>query len=298
MGSDQPRWEASPGLKGGRWIRALKWVALTVIAVQLALVATGVLDLGDAVLIAIGAEILTGVLALGLAVTARVVYRRLRRSGVPRWDAFLEAAGTVLPRPMLTLIRHELGGVTSIALLVRGRKDVPADATVIRYGANQKMLILVVMFMEPLEIFLVELLVPWPWLRTALLVVSVYGVLWLFGFYAGVHTRPHYIDGERLVIRTGHLAAVSVDAGAVRSVRRETHDSHQGERAKGMVSVKDGVVAVTGMSGTVLAVALEPDTPVRVQGRGTVLAHAVRFDADELEPAVRAIRERTEARPL
>ncbi|GHG47832.1 hypothetical protein [Streptomyces griseocarneus] len=279
-------------------VRVLKWVAFTVIAVQLTLVATGVLDLADAVLIATGVEILTGVLALGLAVAARVVYRRLRRSGVPRWDAFLEAAGTVLPRPMLTLIRHELGGVMSIALLVRGRKDVPADATVIRYGANQKIFLLVMMFTGPLEIFLAELLVPWPWLRTVLLILGIYGVLWLFGVYAGVHTRPHYIDGERLMIRTGHLAAVSVDVGAVRSVRRETHDSYQGEKAKGMVSVKDGVVAVPGMSGTVLAVALGPETPVRVQGRGTVLARALRFDADELESAIRTIKERVEARSL
>jgi hypothetical protein len=279
-------------------VRVLKWMAFTVIAVQVTLVATGVLDLGNAVLIAVGIEILTGALALGLALTARVVYRRLRQSGVPRWDAFLEAAGTVLPRPMLTLIRYELGGVMSIVLLLRGRKDVPADATVIRYGANQKVFLLVMMFLGPLEIFLAELLVPWPWLRIVLLIFGIYGVVWLFGVYAGVHTRPHYIDGERLVIRTGHLAAVSVDVGAVRSVRRESHNSYQGEKAKGMVSVKGGVVAVTGMSGTVLAVALEPGTPVRVQGRGTVLAHALRFDADELDSAIRTIKERVEARSL
>jgi hypothetical protein len=256
-----------------------------------------VLDLGDAVLIAIGGEILTGVAALALAATARVVYRRLRRSGVTRWDAFLEAAGTVMPRPMLMMIRHELGGVISIALLVRRRKDVPADATVIRYGANQKVFLLLMMFLGPVEIFLAELLVPWSWLRTVLLILGIYGVLWLFGVYAGVHTRPHYIDDKHLVIRTGHLAAVSVDVGAVRSVRRETHDSYQGEKTKGMVSVKDGVVAVPGMSGTMLAVTLEPATPVRVQGRGTVPAHALRFDADELETSIRTIRENICARP-
>ncbi|MFD2767084.1 hypothetical protein [Micromonospora eburnea] len=270
-----------------RAVRLLKWAALTVIAVELLLVATRVLDLGDAVIIAIGLEALCGVLALSLAVTARVMYRRLRQAGVGRWDAFLQAASGVLPRPMVTLLRHELGGLVSMILLLRRRKDVPAGATVIRYGAAHKAFLLVMIVLTPVEIVLVELLVPWAWLRIGLLVLAAFGLEWLFGFFSGVHTRPHYVDAHRLVLRTGHLAAVSVDVSSIRAVRREIHDKY-----KGLVSVKDDVVAVPGMSGTALTVTLEPGTPVRVQGRGTVHAREVRFDADDLDAAIRSIRER------
>lgn len=275
-----------------RIVQVLKWAALAVIVVELLLVATGVLDLGQAVVTAIGLEVLCGVLALGLAVTARVNYRRLRQAGTGPWDAFLQAAGTVLPRPVVTLLRHELGGLMSIVLLVRGRKDVPAGATVIRCGAAQKTFLVVMMVLGPIEIVLVEVLVPWGWLRVLLLVLGVYGLIWMLGFYAGVHTRPHYVGDDRLVLRVGHLAGVSVDVGSVRAVRRETHDRYTGTKYKGLVSVKDDVVAMQGMSGTTVTVVLEPGTPVQVQGRGTVHADELRFDADDLDAAVRTVKER------
>ncbi|WP_424183879.1 hypothetical protein ACOBQX_18140 [Actinokineospora sp. G85] len=69
------------------------------------------------------------------------------------------------------------------------------------------------------------------------LVVALYTVVWLFGFFSGVHTRPHYVDADRLVLRTGHLAAVSVDTTAIRAVRRANHGGY-----KGMVSVVDGAI--------------------------------------------------------
>ncbi|MGI5215403.1 hypothetical protein [Plantactinospora sp. CA-290183] len=263
---------------------------MAVIAVEVVLVATDLLDLGDAMIIAIGLETLCGVLAFGLAAIARAVYRRLRQAGVGRWDAFLQAAGTVLPRPVVTLLRHELGGLMSVILLLRGRKDVPADATVIQYGTAHKAFLMVMMVLAPLEILVVELLVPWAWLRILLLVLAIYGVGWLFALYAGLHTRPHYVDDQHLVLRMGHLAAVSVDVGSLRAVRRESHDGY-----KGLVSVTHDVVAVPGMSGTALTVTVEPETPVRVQGRGTVRAREVRFDADDLEAAGRSIQERMDS---
>lgn len=276
-------------VRRGVMVKALKWVAVAVIAVELLLVATGILDLTHAIIIAIGLEVLCGVLALGLAVTARAIYRRLRESGVTRWDAFLQAAGTVLPGPVVTLLRHEIGGFMSIVLLLRRKQDVPEGATVIRYGASQKTFLIVMMGLTPVEIVIVELLLPWLWLRIVLLIAALYGLVWMFGFYAGVRTRPHYVDAHRLVMRTGHLAAASVDAGAIRSVQRENHEQY-----KGFVSVVDDVVAVPGMNGTSLTVTLEPETPVRIQGRGTVYASEVRFDADEVDTAVRAIHEFTE----
>lgn len=271
-------------------VRVLKWVTAAVIAVEVLLVATGVLDLGDAVVIAVGLEALCGLLTLALAVAARAAYRQLRRDGVRRWEAFLQAAGTVLPGPAVSLLRHEVGGVMSTGLLLRGRRDVPAGATVIRYGSAHKAFLIVMMVLGPVEILLAELLVPWAWLRVTLLVLAVYGVLWLFGLYAGIHTRPHYADDVHLVVRMGHLAAVTVDLRCVRAVRLEPHG-----RYKGLVSVRDGVVAVPGMSGTAVTVDLTPDATVQVRGRGAVPAGEVRFDADDPRAARESISERLRA---
>nr|ADK54920.1 hypothetical protein [uncultured soil bacterium] len=273
-----------------RTVQLLKWFAAAVIAVEVLLVATGVLDLGKAVAIAVGLEMLCAALALALAVTARLIYRRLRREGVGPWDAFLQAAGTVLPRPLVTLLRHEVGSLLSIGLLIRGRKDVPPDATVIPSGTAHRSFLIVMLVLIPVEIIVVELIVPWPWLRAVLLILAAYSALWLFGFYAGLRTRPHYVDSHQLMVRMGHLAAVSVDVSAVRDIRRQGHDKY-----KGLVTVTDDYVALPGMSGTGLTVSLQPDTPVRVQGRTTAPAEELRFDADDLDAAIASVRERVEA---
>jgi hypothetical protein len=184
------------------------------------------------------------------------------------------------------------GGFESIALLVRGRGDVPAGATVIPGGAAQRTFLVVMMVLGLVEIVLVDLIVPWTWLRVVMLVLGVYSVVWLFGFYAGLRTRPHYVDDDRLVLRVGHLASVSVDVDSIRAVRRETHDKYTGAKYKGIVSVSGDVVAMQGMSGTTVTVVLEPGSPVRVSRRGTVPAAEVRFDSDDLAAAVDAINER------
>lgn len=191
---------------------------------------------------------------------------------------------TASKRPAAGLLHRELGGLWSIVMLLRGRKDVPAGATVIRYGSSQKAFVVVMMILAPIEIALVELLVPWLWLRAVLLLLGGSGLLWLFGFYAALRTRPHYVDRERLVLRTGHLAAVSLDVGSIRGVRHAAHQNH-----KGFVDVTDGVVAVPGTGGTALTVTLLPESSVHVQGRGRTPAREVRFDADDPTAAVRAI---------
>lgn len=276
--------------KHRRKIQTLKWVAVVVICVEVLLVWTGLLDLSDAIIIAVLLEVLCGLLALALAFTARVVYRQQRQDGASRWDSFLNAIGTVLPNPVVTLLRHEIGGLISVTLLARRRNDVPDEATIIRYGATQKTFVVVMMLLGPIEIVLAELLVPWLWLRIILFALGVYGILWLLGFYSGLQTRPHYIDRDRLVLRTGHLAAVSVDVGSIRGIRRESHAKY-----KGFVEVADGVVAVPGMSGTALTVTLAPHTLVRIQGRGKLPAREVRFDADDVARTVRTIKDRIES---
>lgn len=273
----------------GRVLPLLKWVTPVVIVVQVVLVATGVLDVGQAVVIAVGIEVLLAVLLLALAVTARVLYRRLRAEGMSRSDAFLAAAETVLPGPMVAVLRWELGGLVSIILLVRRRKDIPDGATVIKSGSQHKAFLLVMTLLGPLEILIVELIVPWAWVRVVLLVAAIYGTLWMFGFYAAVHTRPHYIDNRRLVVRTGHLMTVSVDIDDVRAARHETRNSYQGDKYKGMVTVTDDWVAVTGMVGTELTLTLAPQTALLVQGKGTVHAGELRFDVDEPRVAIATI---------
>jgi len=72
-----------------------------------------------------------------------------------------------------------------------------------------------------IEIIVIELLVPWPWLRLLLLLGSLYSIPLLWGYLAGRVVHPHYL-GEDLVLREGRTEVLRVpatDIVAVREVR-------------------------------------------------------------------------------
>ncbi|MDP9476243.1 MAG: hypothetical protein M3R38_11285 [Actinomycetota bacterium] len=45
------------------------------------------------------------------------------------------------------------------------------------------------------------MLVPWAWMRWALLVLSAYSVFWLLGLYASRITLPHHLEVDGLLLR-------------------------------------------------------------------------------------------------
>ena len=54
-----------------------------------------------------------------------------------------------------------------------------------------------------------------PWLRWLLHGSSVYGVLWLVGYYATLKARPHQLRDSRLELNLGLLKSVTLPAGQV-----------------------------------------------------------------------------------
>ena len=56
-----------------------------------------------------------------------------------------------------------------------------------------------------------------PWLRWTLHGSTVYAVLWLFGFYATLKTRPHQVSDGWVSLRLGLMKSVSFPAGLVQS---------------------------------------------------------------------------------
>lgn len=61
----------------------------------------------------------------------------------------------------------------------------------------------------PIELDVVHVLAfafsPWGWLKWALLVLGVYGILWLLGLYDSLETLPHRLEAEGLRLRYGRL---------------------------------------------------------------------------------------------
>jgi hypothetical protein len=61
-----------------------------------------------------------------------------------------------------------------------------------------------------LELVVVHLVLPWATVRTVLLVLSIWGLVWMIGFLASMRVFPHLLDEAGLRLRYGTSVDVRV----------------------------------------------------------------------------------------
>lgn len=202
-------------------VRILKWASLVVVLVNVALVWTGAVDAGRAIGIVLAVEAVLWVLIAVLILGAASGYRERRRDGMARREALALAARDVVPAPVLWILRHEASMITTWWLVVRRTRDVPPGAVPFSYGREQLPLFATIASVSVIEIVPIHLLVPWPWLRVVLLVASLYGAVWIIGFYQGLRRRPHYVTDDDLMLRCGPSGIVTVPLAEIASGQRK-----------------------------------------------------------------------------
>ncbi|SDC88170.1 hypothetical protein SAMN05660690_2752 [Geodermatophilus telluris] len=263
-------------------MRALRWTAPGVLAVEAVLVLGGRLSVGAAALVFVGVELL-----LTAAVVAGATRRfgRERAGGGDRAQALAAALRAGLPRPVATALLHEARIVASLVLFLRRRRHgVPVGAVAIGYERALRPLAVTFLVLAVLELVVVEVAVPWPAVRAVLLVLGVYTGLVVAGMAAGNVVRPHVLTGTALRLRSGTWADVSIplDRVAHATVRRRVAPDRT-------VAVEDGVLAMGIGGGTTVDVTLTAPTELTV-GRRRETVSALRFAADDPADAVAAIR--------
>lgn len=85
------------------------------------------------------------------------------------------------------------------------RPSVPAGAEPLGYARLATPMVALWIFGSALELPLVHVLIPWHGPRIALLVVGVWGLLWMVGVLAGLRTYPHLLGSDTLRVRNGAL---------------------------------------------------------------------------------------------
>lgn len=169
-------------------------------------------------------------------------------------------------------VTFEAGIWRSLARWVRRRPDVPAGADVFPYASAASPVLWTFIVLSAVEIPLVDWLLPWPSLRIALLVVGVYGLLWMLGLLAAMHVYPHTVDDAGLRARSGFSTDVRVpwdEIAAVRVRRRSVEGSRSvvvaeegGRRAVSLAVVASTQVDVELRTPLVLPLARTGGRPV------------------------------------
>lgn len=261
---------------------AARWAAPTVVLAEAGLVWTGVLSLGEAVVAGLALEVLLAGIIITEIALARRAFKASRRQGADGQEALNQALSAVLPLPVAKAVGMEFGLFRALWLWMRRKPDAPAGHEILTYGSEIKPIMWVMVFLVPLEILAVEFLIPWPLVRTILLILSVYGTVWVLGFIAALSIRPHTVGNGKVMLRFAHFTQIAIPLELVESVRANRHSGYR--RA---VQIDDGVLAMPIGDSTTISLKLREPYPVSPKpGKPTQEVREVRFAADKPREAV------------
>lgn len=193
----------------------------------------------------------------------------------------------------------ELALYRSLGRWIARRPDVPDGATPLRYAQLVGPMLWLWILGSATETVAVELVlrhVDADWaeaIRLPLLVLGIWGVLWMLGMLASYRVRPHLLEADHLRVRNGARTWVDVPLAALTRARSVEHELPGTIRA---VHHEDGLLLV-GVSGrTNLELDLGGPTVLR-SSRGEVTADRVGLWVDEPRDVVRELASRIAVRP-
>jgi hypothetical protein len=192
------------------------------------------------------------------------------------------------------LARHavvfEVGIWRSLGRWITRRPDVPAGTEAFPYVSAAAPVLWTFIVLSAVEIPLVDWLLPWPAARVALLVVGVYGLLWMLGLLAAMRVYPHTVDDAGLRVRNGFSVDARVPWEAIAAVRVRRR-SVEGSRT--VVVAEEGgrrAVSVTVVASTQVDVELRTPLVLPLARTGGRPVDEVRLAADDPAALVRRLR--------
>jgi hypothetical protein len=131
------------------------------------------------------------------------------------------------------------------------------------------------------EIPLAHVLVPWESVRIALLVVGVWGLVWMIGLLASLWVYPHLLTPDRLVVRNGASHRIELPWERIDSLSVRTEDMASSVWALQPVHTERGtdLNVATGAQVNVHAVLTGPTVVATAKGEMEIVE--LSFYADE-----------------
>ncbi|HEX9987594.1 MAG TPA: hypothetical protein VGE45_03845 [Chloroflexia bacterium] len=251
--------------------RTLKWSLPLLVLVNVALVWSGVLEAGTAILVGAAIELLVALIAMRQVVIAIRRYRRDRAAGLDIETAVEDGIAVIFPRTVARLVALEPRiWIALFKWAFRRRPLAPDEFSYHKRSALGAFLALVLLTL-PVELLLYEILIPWPIVRWILLVVSVYAVFWMLGLYASLRVLPYRLDAGGFKIRYGVLADGFVPYNLISAVELQRRKSPDQEGLRVVAEQDAAYLAVGGRADLTLHLRepialhglLRPHPPVR-----------------------------------
>ena len=189
----------------------------------------------------------------------------------------------------------EAAGWVSLARLAFCRPRVPPGAVAVSYHRPVTGILTIFIVLSALEVPIIDLIVhPWPFVRIPLLILGIWGVVFMLGMLAGYLTRPHAVGPEGVRIRQSTDLEIALTWDDVLSVARRKEVRHKGPKFTPGRSDDAWVLHLPMQDETNLAVELERPIEVAMP-RGAVRIDEIRFWADDPNRFLDAARPHLEA---
>ncbi|XBB65672.1 hypothetical protein ABFU82_16315 [Nocardioides sp. WV_118_6] len=121
-------------------------------------------------------------------------------------------------------VRLEVRLYVALGRWLARRVDVPEGARGWGYSRMVTPVMWLWIFGSACELPIAHVLVPWEGVRIALLVVGVWGLVWMIGLLASLKVYPHLVTRTGLTVRFGTLARIAVPWTAIAEVRYDDRD--------------------------------------------------------------------------
>lgn len=182
-------------------------------------------------------------------------------------------------------VQFEAAMWRSLARWLARRPDVPAGGAPFAYRSPMMAGLIVFINVSVLEVIAFHLLIPWEVPRIVLLVLGIWGVIWMFGMLGAVTVRPHVVGPDALLVRNSLSVDVLIPLDAVAGARQVR------ERREGRsVQVDENTLHVLVMNESTVEVTLNRPVSVRLSETRRPEVTAVRFHADDARGLVAALR--------
>jgi hypothetical protein len=199
--------------------------------------------------------------------------------------------------PVRWLVRLEIGIWRSHFLWVTRRVAGQGPGVeAFAYAKAVTPVIAAFIFVSLVELPVVHLLLPWETVRLVVLVVSVWGLLWMIGLLASMRVFPHLLDDHGLRLRYGTTADVRIPWDAVASVKARRGSVSSGRHVEITRSDEGAVLDLPLLKMTRVEIALRGPTTLALPD-GPEEVSTVRCYADDPRAFVARARERLAGRP-
>lgn len=205
----------------------------------------------------------------------------------------------ILLRRWMMLAKHalvfEINIYMSLLRWLFRRPSIPAGFEPVGYAHLATPMMGLWIFGSVLELPLVHVLVPWRGVRISLLVIGVWGLLWMLGALAGMRSYPHLLGADALRIRNGATHDIAVPWAAIAQVTIEDRSLPSSMWVLQPQETDEGTHLNVAVSGRVnLHLTLRNQACLRTK-KGDMLVTGLSLWVDEPREVAPRIRRRAEA---